>query len=75
MIPSCPAPILEGEFSVDFKDFVSRCLEKEPEARPGPVELLQHKFIRENARDLNSTLGPIITQWRHMVPPSAFFFD
>ncbi|PSR72919.1 hypothetical protein PHLCEN_2v11222 [Hermanssonia centrifuga] len=46
LIPKAKPPVLEGAFSVAFKDFVSLCLTKDPKARPTTKELLQHRFIR-----------------------------
>ncbi|KAI0660959.1 Pkinase-domain-containing protein [Cubamyces menziesii] len=49
LIPKAKPPILEGQFSLAFKDFVAQCLTKDPHSRPTTKELLQHRFIK-NAR-------------------------
>ncbi|THC87462.1 hypothetical protein EYZ11_013090 [Aspergillus tanneri] len=47
LIPKEPAPRLEGDqYSNAFKDFITRCLTKDPDRRPTAKELLRHKFIR-----------------------------
>jgi len=50
LIPKNQAPVLEGNFSRDFKDFVSRCLQKEPRARPSARDLLKHPWMRKAKR-------------------------
>lgn len=50
LIPKNPAPILEGNFSREFKDFVLRCLRKEPRERPSARDLLKHPWIRRAKR-------------------------
>lgn len=49
--PPTLADALGGEgaasaFSRPMHEFVARCLEKDPELRPAPAELLQHRFLR-----------------------------
>ncbi|QIX00249.1 hypothetical protein AMS68_005766 [Peltaster fructicola] len=47
LIPKNPAPVLEGNYSKDFKDFVFRCLQKEPQKRPSAKELLRHAWVKK----------------------------
>ncbi|PVG01089.1 Pkinase-domain-containing protein [Serendipita vermifera] len=58
LIPKAKPPILEGPFSLAFKEFVSLCLTKDPVQRPTAKELLQHRFIRSSHK--TSTLTELI---------------
>lgn len=49
LIPKKPPPVLEGEFSDSFKDFVAKCLVKDPVQRPSSLALLSHPFLLETA--------------------------
>ncbi|KAG0636963.1 hypothetical protein HOY80DRAFT_1010958 [Tuber brumale] len=46
LIPKNPPPVLEGNFSDKFKEFVSLCLQRDPRDRPTAKDLLRHPFVR-----------------------------
>ncbi|PKK80071.1 Pkinase-domain-containing protein [Rhizophagus irregularis] len=46
LIPKAKPPVLEGNFTSTFKDFVHLCLTKNPLDRPTAKELLRHRFIK-----------------------------
>ncbi len=50
LIPKEPSPLLQGRFSVEFKDFVQQCLQKDVALRPTSSELLRHPFIKAAGR-------------------------
>eukprot|EP00762_Andalucia_godoyi_P000566 ANDGO_05422.mRNA.1 Serine/threonine-protein kinase svkA len=46
LIPKNPPPVLDAQYSKNFRDFIAACLVKEPSERPTTKELLKHKFIK-----------------------------
>ncbi|KAH7102896.1 Pkinase-domain-containing protein [Auriculariales sp. MPI-PUGE-AT-0066] len=55
LIPKAKPPVLEGPFSLAFKEFVSLCLTKDPMQRPTARELLQHRFIKSSRKTASLT--------------------
>lgn len=58
LVAKNPPPVLEGDFSASFVDFVSKCLQTNPEDRWSAKELLKHKFIQKAKK--NSILCELI---------------
>lgn len=50
LIPKNPPPMLDGNFSKSFKQFVELCLRRDPRERPSAKELLEHPFIKRAKR-------------------------
>ncbi|KAF9191614.1 putative protein serine/threonine kinase [Haplosporangium sp. Z 767] len=50
LIPKNSPPVLEGNYSKAFKDFVGACLQRDPALRPSAKELQKHRFIRSAKR-------------------------
>ena len=46
LIPKNAPPLLQGDFSKPFKEFVELCLRRDPRDRPSARDLLKHPFIR-----------------------------
>lgn len=71
LIPKAKPPVLEGNFSPVFKEFVSLCLTKDPTKRLTAKELLQHRFIKGAKK--TSYLTELIERYQeyHAQPPEA----
>jgi serine/threonine-protein kinase 24/25/MST4 len=65
LIPKNAPPTLEGSFSAPYKDFVNKCLHKEPGERPTTKELLKHKLITKAKK--TSMLQDLIETYRKWV--------
>lgn len=48
-------PTIPDHLSDDGKDFIRRCLQREPSKRPTAAELLQHPFVK-NAASLEKSV-------------------
>ncbi|QKX62466.1 uncharacterized protein TRUGW13939_09627 [Talaromyces rugulosus] len=50
LIPKNNPPMLQGNFSKAFKEFISLCLRRDPRERPTAKELLRHPFLKKAKR-------------------------
>ncbi|KAK9475755.1 kinase-like domain-containing protein [Lipomyces japonicus] len=55
LIPKNPPPVLEGDYSKAFKEFVETCLKKDPRQRPTARQLLRSRFIRGAKKTVHLT--------------------
>jgi len=62
LIPKNAPPTLDGNFSKNFKEFVSTCLHKDPAERLTAKELLKHKFIKTAGK--TKSLMDLIQRYR-----------
>jgi serine/threonine protein kinase len=46
VIPKAEQPLLQGNFSSAFKDFVACCTQRDPLARASAAQLLKHSFLK-----------------------------
>ena len=61
------------KWSVEFKDFIAQCLEKEAENRPTAEQLLYHPFIVNQADLPSANLVPVINAARKAKAESSNF--
>eukprot|EP01010_Urceolus_cornutus_P004980 NODE_835_length_1298_cov_290.388311_g634_i0.p1 GENE.NODE_835_length_1298_cov_290.388311_g634_i0~~NODE_835_length_1298_cov_290.388311_g634_i0.p1 ORF type:complete len:367 (+),score=46.87 NODE_835_length_1298_cov_290.388311_g634_i0:66-1166(+) len=70
-LQECPAPVLQGSYSAEFKDFVARCLQKDKDARPTSGQLLEHPWIVGNTMEDDCINQATIEKWmKSCVEPS-----
>ncbi|KAK0947793.1 hypothetical protein LTR48_004109 [Friedmanniomyces endolithicus] len=64
LIPKEKPPRLEGSrWSREFKEFVSLCLNKDPDKRPAARSLLKHAFVRKAGK--TELLQELVRQTKH----------
>ena len=76
MIPQKPPPRLENEnkFSDRFRQFISRCLIKDPAKRPGAAELLSDPFLVDSKAS-DDCLKEITVQAQQLIASGALIED
>ncbi|XP_026677704.1 dual specificity mitogen-activated protein kinase kinase 6-like, partial [Diaphorina citri] len=57
-----PPRLPPGEFSSDFKDFITLCLQKDYTKRPNYVQLLQHPFCSVNHEHQKNLIAPFVCE-------------
>ena len=58
-----PPKLPDGKWSLEFKNFVSMCLIKDPERRPNCDELLSHPFILNINPDSKEMFAEYLNDW------------
>ncbi|KAJ5066244.1 sterile20-like kinase isoform b-related [Anaeramoeba ignava] len=68
LIPSRPSPTFREpeKWSKTLKDFLALCLTKDPDKRPGAIELLEHEFIKK-AKGTHQTLLELIDRTKALL--------
>ena len=69
LITRNPPPKLNGNFSSEFNDFVSRCLNKDPDGRPDALTLTKHPFISKS-RDGSGLMMSLLKDYSSKVKNS-----
>lgn len=63
LIPRSAPTRLEGNFSVQLKEFVAACLSERPEDRPTAPELLKMKYIKNSTKTSTLILRELIARY------------
>jgi serine/threonine protein kinase len=64
IIPQKPAPSLSkpDEWSSGFNDFLSKCLQKDPENRAFAKDLLKHSWIKKHSKRANKEIEKLVSE-------------
>ncbi|KAL1459866.1 hypothetical protein WDU94_011817 [Cyamophila willieti] len=57
-----PPRLAPGQFSSDFEDFISQCLQKDYKNRPYYVQLLEHPFCGANHEHKKHLIAPFVCE-------------
>jgi serine/threonine protein kinase len=67
-LKECPSPEPKGNFSPEFKDFVSKCLTKDKDARSSSGQLLEHPWLTKFTSCDDATDQDTIRKWIETIP-------
>ena len=66
LIATQGGPVLEGEWSYNFKDFISSCCQIDPMKRPSASEALQHPFLQRACSAMEASVAFIGASQRRL---------
>jgi mitogen-activated protein kinase kinase 1 len=64
-----PPELPSGQFSANFESFVSRCLQKDPSARPDLNALMNHPWVKSWEQE-NVDIAGWVQKWMETPTPS-----